>query len=307
MSSDYASFKNTTAGSDGSVAKDQAKGKKPNTPDTIEQMKSQSFQAAKIGYQKDTYVASKKAEVVAVWQITAISDTTASMVEIVDGEAATAQDLPLTTLLQEWRIHKGKVTTKVPKWSYDTNPCSPLSSAAWEIDCMKGAIALASRGIFAEHEGSIAHMKLCINPMSVQVTGSFATGKLKIVGTSQRIERKAMPGSVLAATLKDEKLFICPHTALPINAAGEVNKAPWIAPYWMVKQVDKDANMIEEVYKIDVHGFTVMVPVMRNTTALKEGAKLTVLKRKDYELKLSKDYKRPMQDDSGGSSKKGRR
>ena len=243
--------------------------------ETVEQMKSMSFQASKLGYVGDALVTQKAAEQVAIWTIKSISDSSVSLVLKIDGEESEEKKLLLTDLLSGWRVHKGKTTEKLQGWSFETYEGNPLKSAAFNLKAAEGAVALALRKSFADQLSLLEHVALFTQPTMVKVTKAFKRGGLKLVAASGRIERKQSQTNINVGNVCGFDLYVAPHFSSPQSGAGEVNKTPFVAPFWMVSSRDDvQANMQIVVAKVDVGGFVVNVPIMQNIVALELGDEL---------------------------------
>ena len=250
---------------------------KLDMPETIEQMQSKTFQASKLGVKKGAYVAFKKDEEMRMWRIDKIDNEVATIVERIDGDDGTTQEVSLGSLLSEWRVHKGKVTDRIPGWSAGSP--SPMESEAWALECAKSTVNLGIRSVYEAHEGNHEFIELLQNPAIVRVTKTFKPGALKLVAASMRIDKKSSSGSIAIGKIMKFDLWICSQFSLPVNNnTGEKNKSPWVVPFWYVPIVPKGGNMHIEFESVNVHGITVPVPVMRNTVELKTGDKLMVAK-----------------------------
>ena len=108
--------------------------------ESTEQMKAMEFQAKKPGFVVGSHIVNKQAEQAEVWQLTTADADGAIVNKLVDGHVADTKTVNWTDIIENWKVHKGKVTAIV-----DIDAGSPLASSSWELDCIKGAIAIALR------------------------------------------------------------------------------------------------------------------------------------------------------------------
>ena len=247
-------------------------------PDTVDQLQSLAHQVSKIGFVKDAWVAKKDSASVCLWQLALVED---SGVEMVEHGTGTFQSITIQSLMSEWRVHKGKVTLDMPGWT-GSDSSNPLSSESWGFDVSKGAISLAIRAEFEKHVEHTDNLRLTINPYMVYSKVDIEPGQLKLVAASSRIDRKSAPNVIGLGTYKltEEKsaeLFLSPQHVTPQNKDGEPNKAPWVAPFWVVRHVDnaKQANLKLDYVVVNVFDIDVNVPFYTNTKAVKGGDELT--------------------------------
>lgn len=262
-----------SSGSDQPTAAQAASTKSVKSPESIDQMKDKVYQASKIGFAPGNYVCEKKAADIVVWRIDSITaDTdTVKLIRIDEGEDGHRKEVPFDTLLTDWRAHKGKVTELLPGWDFATNCCSPLDSKAWELEAAKGAVALAMRAEYQKHAGLLEHVRILMNPTIVKVTKNFKVGKLSLVCASTRIDRKTSNGSFSLGTVGSHELHAASHFSAPLSSTGEPNQHAWVAPFWLVPSVEGDANMALKTVSMQVHGFTVGIPILVNSKELHAG------------------------------------
>ncbi len=76
---------------------------------------------------------------------------------------------------------------------------------------------------------------------------------------------------------RSAQLILLPQLVSPQNKDGEPNKAPWVAPFWVVRHVDnaKQANLKMEYVVVSVFDTDVNVPFYTNKQAVKAGDELT--------------------------------
>lgn len=248
-------------------------------PDTVLQLQSPAFQAAKIGFEVEAWVAPKQSDgKVVLWQISTINDEKGVELTMHGGEVT--KNLSVQELIQEWRVHKGKVTTEMPGYSVDV--CSPLASESWAMDCIKGAVAIALKAEYEKHEQVAEHLRIMINPYMVYAKKDFAPGKLVLPAASQKVDKKSAAhsiglGSYEVSQSKRFELFLLQQISAPISKDGKPNKLPWVSAFWAVRCVDqpKQANMKLEYIAVQVLNVTVQVPYLENKCAIAADDELT--------------------------------
>lgn len=252
-------------------------------PETVEQLQSLAHQAKKLGFMPNAFVTSKQAKEAQIWQIQSLADDQVELRLMVDGHQAESQSVPVEHFVENWRLHKGKVTCLLPQWHATENPCCPLASPAWAADAIKGAIAIALRLRFETHKDCIQGLELLQNPSGVKVLQTFNKGSLVLVAASQRVE-KAKSGTIVPASAFGVGFFavpegtalftVSPHFVPPVS--GEANKGGWVAPFWLVETASNGtiANMELRFEVEEVGPFRVHVPVFVNSKALVKGTRL---------------------------------
>ena len=107
--------------------------------ESVSEMKSLSFQAAKAGFIKNSFVCCKVATDPAVWRIDHIDDAMCTMAKLQDGKPVGTQVVALNDLLATWKVHKGKVTELLRDFVPGDPKHTPLTSQQWLFDIAKGA------------------------------------------------------------------------------------------------------------------------------------------------------------------------
>ncbi len=183
--------------------------------------------------------------------------------------------------MSKWRLHKGKVTQPLPGW-YPAN--GPHQSEAWTAEAVRGAICIAVRSQSMKHQDTAKHLKIFINPSMVILTKGFKAGSLHIVASSSRVDKTKAGGSIGLGQFdiggEAKHYYLLKHFVQPIDSKGELNKGAWVAPFWLVKQVEDpdDANMKVVFTQTQVSNITVPVPSLVNKKDMQVGDELTVLK-----------------------------
>lgn len=253
--------------------------------DTVEQMKDKKFQASKLGFTVDAFVTEKKAEELRIYKITSVIHEHVKLVEQVDGNDGSLREVHMDEFLAGWRLHKAKVTARLPNWDFDTNRCSPLSSQSWRFEVTKGAITIALHEMCQKYEDMLQHVHVMTNPAGVKVTKGFKPGGLKLVPASQRLDKKSAKDTLYAGSFEVTdgtlaEVHIYPQFVAPLNVKGEANKYPWVAPFWSVQAVKDEtcANMKLQVEIVEVRGQVVEVPMLVLSKEVKSGDELTWVK-----------------------------
>lgn len=263
-------------------------------PDTVEQMQDPIYQAKKLGFAGGAFVVEKNAHALCVWKIMDIQpDRRVTLLKQEEGRDTDRQEVDIEALLSAWRLHKGKVTTALKGWSFEGNPCSPMTSPSWHNEMAKGAIAIAMHEVFGQYQEMNKKIELLQNPSQVMAKEAVAKGDLVLVAASQRVERqKAAGGSalpVLRCALPGGEIATfaaSPHYVPPFSPAGEPNKAAWVAPFWSVTGADsaKTANMQLSYHEVPVGNLHVGVPLLINCKPLAAGSMLSWHKATKVEL-----------------------
>jgi hypothetical protein len=248
-------------------------------PETTEQMQSPTFQAGKIGFVTGAWVSPKRSDGnMDIWQINSIDDVAG--VKMTKHAVDTTNTLTVQSLLEEWRLHKGKVTIAMP--GYNPGDCSPAQSEPWAMECIKGAIATALKHEFVKTEEQNLKLNLSVNPYMVTAAADFRPGELKLIPASMRVEKKSGPhaiglGAYNLANDKQVAMYLMPQLTPPLGKDGRPNKVPWVAPFWAVRQVEtqKQACMKLEYMQVTVLDVQVHVPYLTNKVAVHTGDELT--------------------------------
>lgn len=265
----------TCSGTSSGAAAPPASSSSSNAPESVAQLKDKVLQASKLGYSVDAIVVDKKAEEVNTWRILKFVGDEAELQEEVDGHCGQHVKVHIERLLDDYRIHKGKITAVVNQW------CSPLD-ATWQADAAKAAITLALQAKWREHAecSSPDSIELMTNPIALKAKLRYAKGTLRLVAASQKIEREkpdssAIPVGKFDIDGKETSFAISSHFVL--RASSQSSKSDWVVPFWAVGKCDDEEqpNMecMYEPVEIEVGSinFNVMVPVMSNTGMVKQG------------------------------------
>ena len=246
-------------------------------PESLDQMKSKSFQAAKLGFVAGAVIALKKAKQLQLFTITSIADAEAKVKDEDGNEVNIAMD----DFLDQYRIHKGKVTDVLPGWGPADHSLWCHTAEAWGTDIIKGCIGYALRATYAKNLQSLKVIQLLINPTSVKLVAPVKAGKLNIVAVSQRIDKKQGAGSVAlghfeVTPLKGASFYVQPHFVAPLAKDGTQNKAPFAAAFWCVRTCEepKDANLFLASVAVTVGSMVINVPMLTNKVDLRADVEL---------------------------------
>jgi hypothetical protein len=243
----------------------------PFVLETVQEMTSQAFQAKKLGFAVGCHVANKHDKVINIFEITTINDEDgATLVDSAHNKTVVAVE----TLLQHWRVHKGRVAEQV----HVTDAAKPHVNESWGIDIVRGVIGMAIRAEFVKSD-IFGKVSVHVNPNTVKTVSPVKAGTLRIVAASQRLGHKTGTNYIPLGTFSvagDKPWWLQPHIALPMTKAGE-SKNPFVSPFWFVKNEDnpKAANMVFEWVAVKIAEFTVHVPTMVNKKDLQAGDELT--------------------------------
>ena len=246
--------------------------------ESVNDMHSKVFQAGKLGFVVDAFVTKKDAASVDTWRILAIEadSETATLLQQVDGEEGSSQDVSIEKLVTEWRLYKGKVCERLPDWGPD---CAPHDSVGWAMEQVRGAVALALAKVWGEHRRGLADIELFHNPFMVKAKADIKEGKLILPAVSQRIDSKGGKESISLGDfyVPSEDGFIQLWLSPQYGPPGKKNE--WVCPFWHVQDAvwpgkANQANMKRCYEMVKVLNIDVPVPYMTNIRDLKEGDRL---------------------------------
>ncbi len=216
-------------------------------PESLAQQKSKKFQANKAGFEVGGYLCLKSDKVVTIWKVAAMDDSAAELVPQQDGRDAEAKTVGINDILANWRVHRGKATGMLEGWDSNTNLCSPASSSQWRLDAVRGAVAIAVQKIYEKSSNMLQHIELLVKPTPVKVPQRFEVGELAFVGAISRLEQKASKTNILVGEFAVggalQRMHLAPHFVPPLNAQGEANDKPWVAPFRAVAKPEKQDHI----------------------------------------------------------------
>ena len=101
------------AASAGGQSSDIAIEQRDKAMETVEEMKSLLHQVGKLGYSVDATLARKESAEMCFFRVMSMDDETVTMVEMCEGHDGPAHDVPLADLMDQYRVHKGKVLSLI--------------------------------------------------------------------------------------------------------------------------------------------------------------------------------------------------
>ena len=239
--------------------------------ETIEQMQSMVYQAQQNhGFCIGTMVVDKEANGPEIWKLCSY-DGDVVVLKLQDmGRDGGEKRVSVADLMAKWRRHKGVVTTLMPGWS---PACTPMNSSVWRFECVKGAVLIAMKTVFAMLEPSHTHLDLFCNPAMARCKSTLQTGDLMLAPATMRIDRKDSPGAMCVGKFivdaQPEPVFIAPQCQLPIGKDGQPNKNPWVAQFLQLRDAPKSkCTMQPKVFLQQVGDMEIRVPVLVNSKPL---------------------------------------
>ena len=145
---------------------------------------------------------------------------------------------------------------------------------------------MALQAKFLEHEAAQMRVELTKKPTSVKALHPLPKGSLRLVAATQRVDRCKGPSTSSAAAVgcgvfcapdgEKHAFQLLQQFSPPLQPDGTPSKSPWVAPFWLVQNAaaSEDGNMVLEWEEAEVAQFTVSVPILTNTVALRPGAEL---------------------------------
>ena len=223
-----------------------------------------------------------------MWAVTEIQGSIFTLVKKVDGDDKDERKVEAVDILQDWKVTKARVRKYMPGYSANDS-CCPTASVGWKLEVAKGIghMALFGTSCKLKDEAVIRDIAVLINPLSLRALRDFKIGEVRLVASSQKIDRsgKSKAAGVLPmgeVTLEGETiaLEVSPHFAAPLASSGEPNKNAWTALFWAIPEPEKNdkSNMAIFHEVEEVHGHHLRVPVMINTTTLAKGDFLFCIK-----------------------------
>ena len=183
-----------------------------------------------------------------------------------EGDFCTSYEIKIESFLKgEWWVTKQKAD--IQKYSWDNfHQFRPCSSDNINFMCVKGEVSRRMIELEMQHEASYKGLVLQTKPYkSVFTAKQYAKGKLILVPSTSRIERKACPGSVALGSIRDIGLYSWPCHGPP-KRDGDLDGS-FLCPFWMVKRTNKESEANVEVRKViaeDQENNSVKIPLMYN-------------------------------------------
>ena len=240
--------------------------------ETMAEMKSAVFQAEKLGFCTSALIAKRKSELAEVWRIIDIAEDSVVVGLLDKGSIAKQCTITMRELMEDWRLHKGTVTTMLTGWAPGKG--CPLTSKVWLYDICKGQINVALQRVYQARTDINAYIQIMQKPNSVMVTKEFDIGEVQLAAASLNIAKKPASSSCYLGDFNiggdPEPLYLNYHFAGIKTDKGDDNKSPWVCPFWMCSgSSDDEACNCELKYeKVSVFGQSVFVPIIVNTKKL---------------------------------------
>jgi hypothetical protein len=259
---------------------------KPYSSETVDEMKSQKFQANKAGFVVGaTMVLKKSTGTPKVFEIVSLNDDEVHGKEhtnVKDDPAASLVSVSHGDLLDKWKLFKGKLTQLLDGYDYTVH--QPTASQQWAYDASRAMCITAIRNCFVNNKSEMddqnTKIQVCQDPYMVVAVAAIKKHELKLYFASNRIEKK--PSNISVSLGRpgtnngcDSELFLLYQLTTPFNkATGEPQTDVWVAPAWLVKCAKQtapdDANMVLAYDYKDVMGYNVSVPYITNNKPVKK-------------------------------------
>ena len=88
--------------------------------------------------------------------------------------------IDVAELLGKYKLHRGSLTTLLPRWAPERSIGDPLHSKLWKFECVKGAINVAVKKVNQELRLGVNDMDLFIRPNIVKMRSAWPAGELMI-------------------------------------------------------------------------------------------------------------------------------
>eukprot|EP00435_Cladocopium_sp_Y103_P006913 s3514_g2.t1 len=206
-----------------------------------------------------------------------ITDMKGSQVQLSvdEGDTSTSYEVSINSFLKgEWKV--GKKQADVQKFTWDEfQHVRPHLNDIVNFMCVKGEVSRRLMELEIQHESSCKGLVLQTKPYkSVFTAKHYAKGKLILVPSTQKIEKKACPGSVALGTIRDIGLHLWPCYGPPKKDGLD---GSFMCPFWMVKRSNKESEANVEIRKViaeDQENNSVKIPLMYNTAPLDPSTEL---------------------------------
>ena len=166
-----------------------------------------------------------------------------------EGDLCTSYEISIDSFLKgEWKVAKQKAEIQKYSWD-DFHDFRPNSNDAVNFMCVKGEVSRRLIELELQHEASYKGLVLQTKPYkSVFTAKQYAKGKLILVPSTMKIERKACPGSLPLGTIREIGLYLWPCYVPPKRDGGL--DGSFLCPFWMVKRTNKESEANVEVRKV---------------------------------------------------------
>ena len=162
-------------------------------PESLMEMKSAAHQVSKLGFSIGACVTNKGAEHVQVFEVIAVSEESAVLLErgLVMTSAPQSMTVSLKELTDDWKPFKGKVTCPLKGWSPEVG--SPIASEEFCWEVLKGKISQAMMKAYDKNVRVLQHMQLMQNPKHGGLQHRHAAQRIVPCGRSHKCDEEDMP------------------------------------------------------------------------------------------------------------------
>jgi hypothetical protein len=245
---------------------------------TIDQQRSQAFQAQQLGFKKDHYCVPKSAKSPGIYLIQGYNGESVTIAEMKNGKPSDGTTVTARDIIDNWKVHKGSVSTIMTNWTKDGAVQRLLDNKLWTFEAAKGACTLAMRQVNAIAATYGWPFDIIQKPHAVKATGHIGAGDVLLAPATMKFDTKQVAHSIAITKMGDDTVYMNPTFTPPPTEDGS-KVVPWICPFWIVKQVEaKDTpTMVVHWVKIEMDGFKVTVPFLVNKS-MGDGTEFTVHK-----------------------------
>jgi hypothetical protein len=268
----------TAAAAQSSAQASGAGSSQPLATESIEDVKNVERMAEKVGFHVGTNVINKESKT----KLT-IEEMSEVKVKMQTFESTLVVTVDYKTLLEEYKVNKGKLCAEAPGCSVDS--ASPMVSMDWAIAAVKGAVALAMQTKLVQDEKSAFELTTPYeNPICLKAAADIAKGELRLVCASQRVDRKESSGCIKVGTFTvgdmTTPMYVSQQLVLPLNKNGEEVENPWLSHFWCVEKSPKasECNVALIWEEVAVLQHIVLVPILTNKRKINKGETLTRMK-----------------------------
>ena len=165
-------------------------------PESLMEMKSAAHQVSKLGFSLGAFVTNKGAEHVQVFEVIAVSEESAVLLErgLVMTSAPQSMTVSLKELTDDWKPFKGKVTCPLKGWSPEVG--SPIASEEFCWEVLKGKISQAMMKAYDKNVRVLQHLQLMQNPNMVVCSTAMQPKELCLVAAATNVMKKTCPKAI---------------------------------------------------------------------------------------------------------------
>ena len=246
-------------------------------PESLAEQSSSVLQLAKHGYTEGAFVVSKEAEEVKVYELVALSEINAVLLErgLVLSRKPDSLTLSLHELAETWKPFKGKVTCPVKDWT--PKSAYPFTSEEFSWEATKGKVMSAMIKAHQTRTAGIEHLSLMQNPNLVLCKTEAKKDELCLVASSTSVSRKYASTSISLGQLQ---LPGSPHSFkvyLPKDSVQfKKEELTWVSPFWMVQQEAESPNLVMQFQQVVIDDVKIPIPMLVNKKKIPPMTLLTV-------------------------------